>query len=225
MLPGRYDEIGRCATLLWMATISTFAELADRIMRVDQPVRFVGVDGCGGAGKTTFATRLAKAANNAPIVHTDDFASHDVPIDWWPRLRDEVINPLMKNKPATYRPYNWVTRKLDAAITVEPTAVVIIEGVSATRKEWRDQLALKIWIETARDLRLQRGIERDGEELRDFWIEWMKAEDSYVDAQQPMDYADLIVDGNPQFAHDPETEFVVIRAANPTHGSARGPQQ
>ncbi|MFL5928725.1 MAG: hypothetical protein ACJ77E_17480 [Gaiellaceae bacterium] len=35
--------------------------------------RIVGIDGPGGAGKTTLSERLA-AELDAPIVHTDDFA-------------------------------------------------------------------------------------------------------------------------------------------------------
>jgi Tfp pilus assembly pilus retraction ATPase PilT len=46
------------------------------------PVRLVAVDGPGGSGKSTFAACLSAAANNAPIVHTDDFASWDNPINW-----------------------------------------------------------------------------------------------------------------------------------------------
>ena len=173
-------------------------------------MRLVGIDGCGGAGKSTFAARLARALDNAPVIHTDDFASHDVPTEWWPRMLQVVIEPLLRGEPASYRPYDWHTRHFaDTGITVESKSVVIIEGVGATRKAWRDRLALRVWVDCPRHLRLQRGIERDGEELRDYWREWMRAEDDYVAAEQPYAYADVIVDGAAQ-ARDPEAEYVVL---------------
>lgn len=157
-------------------------------------MRLIGVDGCGGAGKTTFAARLSALLGDVPVVHTDDFASHDVPLDWWPRMLHDVIEPLLRGERASYRPYDWVNRRLaDNTITVEPDKVVIIEGVGATRKAWRDQLALSIWVDCPREIRLARGIARDGEELREYWQEWMKAEDEYVESEQPQRYADVVV--------------------------------
>lgn len=58
--------------------------VVEALMERPGPVRLVAVDGPGGAGKSTFADRLAAAAGGAPIIHTDDFASADNPIDWWP---------------------------------------------------------------------------------------------------------------------------------------------
>lgn len=171
-----------------------FAELVDAIGAHPGPVRLVGIDGCGGAGKTTFATRLSAALDNAPVIHTDDFASHDVPIEWWPGMLRDVIEPLLRGEPASYKPYDWVKRRLaENAVTVEPQGVVIIEGVGATRKAWRDRLAMRIWIDCPRDIRLARGIARDGEDLREFWQQWMKAEDDYVDSEQPQRYAEVVV--------------------------------
>ena len=160
-------------------------------------VRVVGIDGCAGAGKTTLASQLGAALGDVPVVHTDDFASHDVPLEWWPRMLHDVIEPLLRGEPASYQPYDWVNRRpADTTVTVEPNDVVIVEGVGATRRAWRDRLALRIWVDCPRDLRLARGIARDGEELRGFWQEWMKAEDAYVADERPETYADVVVDGS-----------------------------
>lgn len=191
--------------------VRSFADLADGIRSRPGAVRIVGIDGCGGAGKTTFAARLTDALGDAaPVIHTDDFASHDMPTEWWPRMLQLVIEPLLRGEPASYRPYDWDARRFaDHAITVEPQAVVLIEGVGATRAAWRDDLALRIWVDCPRDLRLQRGIDRDGEELRDFWLDWMRAEDDYVAAEHPYEYADVIVDGATN-APDPENQYVAM---------------
>lgn len=190
--------------------IRSFADLARDVRSRPGQVRLVGIDGCGGAGKTTFAARLSRALGDAPVIHTDDFASHDIPTEWWPRMLDEVVEPLLRGEPASYRPYDWVDRRFaDTRITVELADVVLIEGVGATRRAWRDRLAMRIWVDCPRDLRLARGIERDGEELRGYWLEWMAAEDSYVADERPYAYADLVVDGATS-APDPEAEYIAL---------------
>ena len=194
-----------------MANIRSYAQLAGQLRTGSQPVRFVGIDGCGGAGKTTFADRLARHGDGWPVVHTDDFASHDEFLDWWPRLLADVIEPLSQHKPATFRPYDWVHRRPGAPTTIAPADVVVLEGVGATRQAWRDRLALAIWVDTDSGLRLRRGLQRDGEALADFWREWRLAEDRYVAEENPPAYADLVVAGDPSgIRHDPEEEFVVV---------------
>lgn len=175
---------------------SSFGDLASTISLQPGPVRLVGIDGCAGAGKTTFANRLSGAlGDSAPVIHTDDFASHDEPFEWWPTMLHDVIEPLLGKEPASYRPYDWVTRQRTATVTVQPAPVILIEGVGATRKAWRDLLTMRIWIDCPRGLRLARGVARDGEALRDFWSRWMRDEDRYVAVERPDASADLTVDG------------------------------
>jgi uridine kinase len=195
-----------------MTEIRSFAQLAADVCATPEPVRLVGIDGCGGAGKTTFARRLAAAAGGWPIIETDDFATHDEPLAWWPRMLAQVVEPLLRGEPATFRPYDWVRRCEGDAVTVAPADVVVIEGVGATRRAWRDRLALRIWVETDSDLRLRRGLDRDGEELAEFWRQWRRAEDSYVAAEDPIGAADLVVSGDPGVVHDVDREFVVVSA-------------
>jgi uridine kinase len=187
------------------------ADLVTAIRDRPGPVRLVGIDGCAGAGKTTLATRLSAAASSAPVVHTDDFASYEDPFGGWPRLLDQVLEPLLCGTTATFRAYDWDARRLaDDSITIPPASIVVIEGVGATRGAWRDRLALRVWVDCPRELRLRRGIERDGEALREFWLSWMQGEDGYVAAESPRDHADLVVDGAPSVPHDPAMEFVQI---------------
>ncbi len=159
----------------------------------------VAIDGPGGAGKSTFAARLSTALGDAPIVHTDDFASADNPIDWWPRTLHEVIEPLASGRVATYQRYDWPTESLADWITVEPGGVVIIEGVSASRREWSSCLSYSIFIETPAEVRLQRGLLRDGDERLDDWQEWMAAEDAHFARDLAVDRADMVLDGTSQF--------------------------
>jgi ATP/maltotriose-dependent transcriptional regulator MalT len=87
------------------------AVVADILQRPG-PVRLVAIDGPGGAGKSTLATQLSAAAEGAPVVHTDDFASADNPINWWPRMLEQVIVPLTEGRPAHFQRYDWPTESL-----------------------------------------------------------------------------------------------------------------
>ncbi len=46
---------------------------------------------------------------------------------------------------------------------------MILEGVSASRSEFRHYLSFSIYIETNQELQLKRGIERDREEILPLW--------------------------------------------------------
>jgi uridine kinase len=171
-------------------------DLADRILLRAGEVRLVAIDGPGGAGKSTFASVLAAALDGAPIVHTDDFASADNAITWWPRLLEQVIDPLVRSEPAHYQRYDWPTKSLAEWIDLEPAPVVIVEGVTAARNEWRHHLAFIIWIETPQLERLRRGLDRDGDNAVEDWETWGSEEDQHYVNDPTRHHADVIVDGN-----------------------------
>ncbi len=171
-----------------------YDDLVARIRALPGEVRLVAVDGCGGAGKSTLAARLAADLDGAPVLHTDDFASWDHPLDWWPRMLAEAIHPLADGAAARFLRYDWEAKRL-GEVVVEPAPVVIIEGVSAGRIEWAHLLSFTIWVETARKIRLQRGLARDGEAALPLWEQWMADEDAYVARDRPDARADVVVDG------------------------------
>jgi uridine kinase len=177
--------------------LTTFAGLAAEIARVVPPrgvlVRVVAVDGCGGAGKSTFAAKLG-AALHAPVVSTDEFASWSHPLDWYPRVVEELLRPLSEGRPAIYRRSEWGGGESIVA-TVEPTPTLVLEGVSSSRRAFDDFLAYRIWILTDPRIRLQRGLERDGVAMREQWLEWMANEDAYVAEERPQERADLVISG------------------------------
>lgn len=169
--------------------------IVEHILARDHAVRLVAIDGPGGSGKTTFAAKLSAAAGGATVVHTDDFASASNPIDWWPRLLEQVIIPLAEGRPAQYQRYDWETDEMAEWHTVEPAPIVIIEGVSAGRKEWAEHLSFAIWIDTPRQVRLDRGLARGGANTVEQWREWMAAEDEHYARDPTRERADLVVAG------------------------------
>ena len=172
--------------------------------------RLIAIDGHGGAGKSLFAARLAGHLDDAPIVHTDDFASWDNPHYWWGRFEACVLEPLELGDPIRYQAYDWTNRRLGAWREIPNRDNVIVEGVSSSRRAVVGRLAMVVWIEAPPDIRMARGIERDGESMRPMWETWMASEDHHFRTDGSVERADLIVDGSPTLAHDPEEEFILL---------------
>jgi hypothetical protein len=195
--------------------VSTFADLGRQIEESPARcglVRLVAIDGHGGAGKSTFAAHLAAALGDAPTIHTDDFASWQEPIEWWPRLEAEVLKPLQSGAPVRYRAYDWDSRELGAERELPIGEVVLIEGVSSARRAVTARLSVAIWVESPRQVSLARGIARDGEPMREQWLRWLADEEAFYARDPVAERADLIVDGAPSLAYDPDTEFVTYLA-------------
>jgi uridine kinase len=176
---------------------SQLSALLEAIRAAEAPrgvaTRIVAIDGPGGAGKSSLA-RLLSRSLHAPVVHTDDFASWDNPLDWWPVLIETVLEPLAAGRAASYTPTSWGGPEKEPVV-IDPTEVVLVEGVSASRESFRPYLAYSIWIETPRELRLARGLERDGPGALADWERWMAEEDAYVEHERPADHADVVLPG------------------------------
>jgi RecA/RadA recombinase len=178
------------------------------------PVRLVAVDGPAGSGKTTFARRLAAAARAAGAtvaeIHTDDLLEGwtDM-VSFWPRASEWILDPLARGEPARYRRYDWVAGRFeDAWQDIGIPDVLVVEGVTSARTVIRPRLSLSAFVTADRDLRMARGIERDGEALRQHWERWMVAEDAHFAEDGTLAGVDVVVDGAPTVPHDPEHEYV-----------------
>ncbi|MEY2226569.1 MULTISPECIES: uridine kinase family protein [Streptomyces] len=156
------------------------------------PVRLIGIDGHAGSGKSTFAGRLAEALG-APVLHLDDVATHEELFGWEERLRAQVLEPLAAGRPAHWAPYDWVERRFGPERVLEPAPVLLVEGVGAGRAALRPRLARLLWMETARDQSWQRGRNRDGRELSDFWDGWERAERAHFSNDPSRPFADTLV--------------------------------
>jgi uridine kinase len=167
--------------------------------------RIVGIDGRGGSGKSTLGRALA-AEHGGVVVELDDFyrparerrvppLGHGGNYDL-PRVRAQVLEPLRRGEAARYQRYDWDADAPAEWHDVPAGGLVIVEGTYALSYGLREAYDVRIWVEAPYELRLARGIERDGEAARATWTgEWMPAEDAYVAAQDPVAVADVVVDG------------------------------
>lgn len=154
----------------------------------------IAIDGCGGAGKTTLSERLATRLD-AQVIHIDDFASWDNPLNWHDRLIQQVLQPLHANTAARYQRFDWSTNRLAEWHNVPVQPFVILEGVSSARIAFRKFLSFAIFVDTPSDICLQRGLARDGADAAPLWRDWQAAEAAYLVSDAPQDFADLKIDG------------------------------
>ncbi len=151
---------------------------------------FVGIGGHGGAGKSTLAARIP----GAQIVGTDEF--WDGEGFELTRLRSEVFDPLGAGREARFESWDWVHRRPGGARAVSPEGIVVVEGVCALHRMFRDDYDVRVWVDAPYDVRLERGVARDGEEARATWVErWIPMEERYVERDDPISCAHVVVDG------------------------------
>ncbi|MFR1517517.1 MAG: uridine kinase [Clostridia bacterium] len=163
----------------------------------------IAIDGNSGAGKSTFAMRLA-AASGAALFHMDDFF---LP----PELRtperlekpggnihserflEEIIQGISSGKDFIYHvfscnDFSYTEKKAFYA------PVNIIEGVYSMHPAWQDRLDLKVFMQIAPEVQQERILHRNGEEmLKKFTDRWIPMENRYFDFCKIREICDCIV--------------------------------
>jgi len=95
-----------------------------------------------------------------------------------------------------------------AVAVIKP--IVLVEGVYSLSTALSGLSDLSLWVECPRDVRLARGLARDGEAARSRWEDdWMLGEDQYMLRESPRDRATFVCDGN----RDSSDEVVIFQEA------------
>lgn len=138
--------------------------------------RLLCVDGPAGAGKTTLSKVLETLEPTVVVVHCDDL------LHGWsglPGLAETVaglLRPLSLGQPGRWRRWDWLADSWAETHTVEPGRLIVLEGVGSWSPAIAPWVGALIWVEAPVDLRLARGLDRDGQELRPQWIQWRRDE-------------------------------------------------
>jgi uridine kinase len=192
---GRRDRGRRAATRVIRAAAS---------WRAAQPgVLVLAIDGHGAAGKSTIAEVVAEATG-AAVVHTDDFFRAPPrplparqPLEGyydWRRLRAQALEPLRARRGAVFRRFDWARGSgLDGTVTVEPSDLILVDGVFSAAPELSDLVDRSVFVDTPEQERLRRLHRRVTPEEWD--AEWLVAERAYFELTRPPGSFDLIVPG------------------------------
>ena len=116
-----------------MAGVNLREVLSSRQSKVGNTV-FIAVDGRGGSGKSTLANWLSEKCMRS--VQTDDFASWDNPLNWWPLVIERVFQPIKSGAKTLSYPRSkwWENYHPDPVVNQPVTDIMILEGVSASRE-------------------------------------------------------------------------------------------
>ena len=132
----------------------------------------------------------------AELLHMDDV------YDGWRGLATgmttvsaSVVEPLRAGRVGRYRRFDWHRNAFAEDHTVRPVDVLVVEGVGSGGSSYADATSLLVWVAAPPVVRLRRGLERDGEQLRDHWLAWRDVEESLFTRERTRERADVVVDG------------------------------
>jgi hypothetical protein len=156
--------------------------------------RLICVDGPAGSGKTTLAAAIAERTG-AKVVHMDDL------MDGWdgvsgtgPQLAS-ILEPLSAGRPGSYRHFNWHLDRFDRVVYVPVADWLVIEGVGSGHPGVAHLVTALVWVEAGEELRLARGLDRDGADMEPQWRQFMLEEAGVFSTHRTRERADVVVDG------------------------------
>ncbi len=194
------------------AVDATAAEIVSTVL-ASRPTlgsgRLVCVDGPAGSGKTTLAAALNRSfrdelrssvstESSVRMLHMDNV------YDGWAGLEagmdtvaSAVVGPLRTGRSGCYRRYDWHRSRFAEKRLVPPCDVLLIEGVGSGGRlgGYPDAVTCLVWVAASSDVRLERGLQRDGERQREHWLAWQRQEAAMFARERIRDRADVVVDG------------------------------
>lgn len=157
-------------------------------------VTVVAIDGPSGSGKTTLAAALA-ARIDAPVVPMDElYPGWDGLVHAVTLVTTQVLEPLSRGERAAYRRWDWKENHWGATALVSEAPVIVLEGVGSSVLPAGGFAAVRVWVQATEQVRLARGIARDGESYRPHWERWAAQERALFAHDRTRERADLVID-------------------------------
>ena len=156
--------------------------------------RLICVDGPAGSGKTTLAARLAALRPGILVIHMDDLYPGWDGLPEVDAQLETLLRPIAEGAPGSYRRYDWQLGRFAETVQVPPVELMVIEGVGSGSTTIEDLVTVLAWVEAPYELRMRRGIERDGDDFAPYWEAWARAESEHFEQHHTRDRADLVID-------------------------------
>jgi uridine kinase len=159
--------------------------------------RLVCVDGPATSGKTTLAAAVEAAMRRrgcaATTLHMDDL------YDGWTGLRPElearllaqVLQPLGRGESARWQRYDWYQQRFGEWCDLEAPDVLVVEGCGSGAQAYAPYRSLLVWLEAPLEARLQRWVDRDGDDVIAHREQWMEDEAAHFEHNGTRDHADI----------------------------------
>jgi len=179
--------------------IARIAEAISESKTLCGSVRVIAIDGPAGSGKTTLASQIAKQLGDVQIVHMDDLYkgwSQDLVTDLPNKIERQILKPIKDGGQASYQKYDWHENKFTQTVIIPKCNFLILEGVGAANPKLSANFAISIWIEADADVRFERVIARDGEQIRAQMITWKLKEQSYFRGLEVRQQSDIRLSGD-----------------------------
>lgn len=159
------------------------------------PGRLICVDGPAGAGKTTLSAAIELAAADAHVVHCDELLQGWRGLPGLGATVEKLLRPLAEGQESAWTRWAWDRDEWAESHPVPPGGLLVLEGTGCWAPSYADLVGTLVWVEAPRDLRLARGMERDGEHMREHWLTWLDDEEQLHTRLGTRAHADLVVDG------------------------------
>ena len=141
----------------------------------------IGICGGSGSGKTTIVKKIAEIVEGFTVIPQDNYyktfaktvdnehitaVNFDRPDAFDMDLLSHHMSLLRRGKPAPMPIYDFVNhRRTDETVMIEPEGIIILEGIMIyADPRLREQIDLKIYVDTPGDIRFIRRMLRDIEE-------------------------------------------------------------
>lgn len=180
----------------------------------------IGIDGLSGAGKTTITETITKEltceGNKVVVIHIDDLIEERAKRyntgypEWYEYyfLQWDVQEIKEKLFEAVHKKLNHLHLKsydkendrcYMKSINIEQCKVLLIEGIFLHRKEWRDFFDYMVYLDCPKNVRSERVLQRDAyigdmdERLNKYEIRYWAGEEYYLQEENPMQNADIVI--------------------------------
>src|SRR5262245_54722578 len=108
---------------------------------------------------------------------------------------DRLLLPLSRNRPGSYRRWDWYAGQWAESVVVRPSPLLVLEGVGSGARTHAGLVTVLVWVEVPADLRIARGLARDGVEMDEHWRRWAVDEQEHFALHDTRGRADVVIDG------------------------------
>ena len=177
----------------------------DEMLKQDDRLIVVAIDGMSGGGKSTLADLLARNYE-CNVFHMDNYF---LPLEMrtedrlsepggnvhYERFRNEILNPLRENRSVISRAYSCGDWTYTEPKEVEVKRLNIIEGSYSMHPHLREAYDFKVFLEIEKNEQIRRLVLRDPDRsIQPFIDRWIPLENKYFTELNIRSHCDIILD-------------------------------